>query len=114
MPCTPIALSASRTSSSLNGLTIAVTIFMRPSRSRRRHGPLRGPCPVGLHRFAQRDDQAALVGVAPDVLLVGADSPTTDRETLAEVVRDAELVVGVVDRPLVGAGTEERVVRIAL
>ncbi len=28
MPCTPIALRASRTSSSLNGLTMAVTIFM--------------------------------------------------------------------------------------
>jgi hypothetical protein len=32
MPCTPMALRASRTSSSLNGLTIAVTIFMVFSR----------------------------------------------------------------------------------
>src|SRR5436853_4963401 len=35
MPCTPIAESASRTSSSLKGLMIAVTSFMRVSVGRR-------------------------------------------------------------------------------
>src|SRR5262245_61337889 len=48
MPCTPIADSASRTSSSLNGLMIAVTSFI---------GSL-------LERLAQRQDERVAAGVA--------------------------------------------------
>src|ERR1019366_6875157 len=75
-PCTPIALRASRTSSSLNGLTIAVTIFMvalprknvekRPVSCSRHAGR-------GLQGLADRDDGARLVDVAPDAPLRRAD-----------------------------------------
>src|SRR6186713_71334 len=56
MPCTPMALRASRTSSSLNGLTMAVTIFMVISRG----------CDGGLEGFLDADHQAGLA----DVLVV--------------------------------------------
>src|SRR5882762_9524314 len=59
-PCTPMALRASRTSSSLNGLTMAVTIFMVISRlSERSEGLLDG------------EDQAALAQILASRRRVG-------------------------------------------
>src|SRR5690242_20721054 len=100
MPCTPIAESASRTSSSLNGLMIAATSFI---------GFLLG-WRVVLERPCDKRDQAvlapvpALVGVV-GLLGIGALVVRAGRESAAEVVRGAELPHGV---------AEERVVLVVL
>src|SRR5262245_25852482 len=89
MPCTPIALSASRTSSSLNGLTIAVTIFMSLL--------LRKWVSEGLaHRQHQRAAGDVLVGERGRTAreaAVGVDVARAQGPTL-QVVGDAELPVG--------------------
>src|SRR5512143_1754073 len=93
MPCTPIALSASRTSSSLNGLTIAVTIFMAlllddglsEALAHRQHERAVGDVLVLERRGAERE------------AAIGVDVARTQRPAL-EVVGDAELPVG--DRAL--------------
>src|SRR5437762_2985252 len=106
MPCTPIAESASRTSSSLKGLMIAVTSFMRVSSGRRMGGR-----PVGSERFSDRKDDGvaagisdagtARVGEAIDLsssavaLRVGSDIRGAEHPA-AHVLRHAELPVVVV------------------
>src|SRR5512137_624014 len=92
MPCTPTADSASRTSSSLNGLMIAVISFMDV-----------GSRECKSERLADRDDHAALAGAVrvlghrEPVLLAGGDQRRTrDPARTGDVVRHAELVV--VDR----------------
>src|SRR4051812_16806933 len=121
MPCTPMALRASRTSSSLNGLTIAVTIFMvepfwavvwqvRPRAALAAHGRWNSEA------LRQRDDEARLVYVAVEVLLGRADDRRGDRHAAAgdraQVVRGAELVVGVV-RHADGVLQVARITRVA-
>src|SRR4051812_3770737 len=81
MPCTPIAESASRTSSSLNGLMIAVTSFMLFSRPLRRSELIRheGDEPVlGPVLAIDRVERAFRVGAL--VVSPGVDA-------VAEVVR---------------------------
>src|SRR5256885_16410271 len=58
MPCTPIAESASRTSSSLKGLMIAVTSFMRVSIGRRSRAAR-----LASEGFADRQDDRGATGV---------------------------------------------------
>src|SRR3954469_10475903 len=94
MPCTPMAESASRTSSSLNGLMMAVTSFMVPS-------PVIGPAsPAGVRvrseRVCDEGDQAVLAPVLPLVgpqraVGVGALVVRAGVEAAPEVVRRAEL-----------------------
>src|SRR5437868_4296314 len=103
MPCTPIAESASRTSSSLNGLMIAVTSFMRVSIGRRLRAAR-----LASEGFADRKHDRRLAGVvdasvrfehavrfARLALGVGtnegcAENPSTD------VLRCAQLVIRVI------------------
>src|SRR5687768_13164510 len=101
MPCTPMAESASRTSSSLNGLMIAVTSFMSSPLAR-----------CASERIADEADQPALGPFLPQerevlrvgvgVLVVPARSPA-----VADVVGGAELPDGVVEvavvEPVLGA-----------
>src|SRR5881628_1422839 len=94
MPCTPMAESASRTSSSLNGLMMAVTSFMVPS-------PVIGPVfparvRVRSERVVDEGDQAVLAPVLPLVgperaVGVGALVVRAGVEAAAEVVGRAEL-----------------------
>src|SRR5262245_40533746 len=89
MPWTPIALSASRTSSSLNGLTIAVTIFMAllllgglsEALAHRQHE--RAACNVLVVDRRRPAGEAA----------VGVDVGRAERPAL-EVIGDADLPVG--------------------
>src|SRR4051812_17217360 len=94
-PCTPMALRASRTSSSLNGLTMAVTIFMVISR-------LLGEGSEGL---LDSEDQAAASQVLARgrrvgehcgriVLGVGADDGAAPGEA-GGVLAHGERIVGV-------------------
>src|SRR5688572_31105624 len=94
MPCTPIAESASRTSSSLNGLMIAVTSFMSFSSSE-----------------AVRDerDQALLAPVlafegVERALRIGALHVRAGVEALAEVVGGTQLPHRVREVVVVHAG----------
>src|SRR5512143_3915006 len=87
MPCTPTADSASRTSSSLNGLMIAVISFM-------------GTVPVRSERFRDGDDDAGLAGTVDEVrlgeqVLFGSadDGSACDPAGGRDVVSDAEFVV---------------------
>src|SRR5512145_1849928 len=87
MPCTPTADSASRTSSSLNGLMMAVTSFME------------GPC-VRSEGFGHRHDDAGLarafgqIRFEEQVLLAGADDrEAADPAGAGDVVGHADLVV---------------------
>src|SRR6476660_1006520 len=93
MPCTPMSESASRTSSSLKGLMMAVTIFILGSSG---NGRMPRPLRLGLQGFGERDDHARLVHVAEEGLLVGADDSGTQCEAAAEVVHAADAVVHVV------------------
>src|SRR5471032_2378004 len=72
MPCTPIVERASRTSSSLNGLMMAVTNFMEFLLEMKGGGAAAWAAPCSLERLAERDDGARLVHVAEEGLLVGA------------------------------------------
>src|SRR5438132_3446210 len=92
MPCTPIADKASRTSSSLNGLMIAVTSFMVSLRS---------------ERVRHEADEARLAPVlALDgveiVVRVGALEIGARVEAAAEVPRRATLPHGVRELAVVG------------
>src|SRR5687768_16104966 len=94
MPCTPIAERASRTSSSLNGLMMAVTSFM--------------VSPVGLRseRPGDEGDQAVVApvlalegeveGIGVRALVIGAC-----REPVAEVVGGADLPHRVIELAVV-------------
>src|SRR5204862_7751098 len=96
MPCTPIAERASRTSSSLNGLMIAVTSFIFPLLWRGRRRPL---VRAVLERVAHEGDQPPLV---PVLALDGVELLLRVRilvvragvEAGAEVVGGAELPHG--------------------
>src|SRR4051812_45086757 len=121
MPCTPMPESASRTSSSLNGLMIAVTSFIRVSVGK---APLlAAPSVLALERLADGKDDRALAGVlgrrgarervakavhawirrVAASLGVAADQRGAEQPA-AQVLRDAELVVGVVAPADVRAG----------
>src|SRR6185295_14117913 len=105
IPCTPIADSASRTSSSLNGLMIAVTSFTRVSLEKAPDLATRRPSCLDLERLADGQDYCAGTGilvplgaarVVPVVLGVGVDVRGAENPA-AHVVRDAELPVVVVE-----------------
>src|SRR5947209_4595130 len=97
MPCTPIAESASRTSSNLNGLMIAVTSFIcspSPLSSERirdeRHEPVARPV-LAVHRV----ERALRIGA----LVVGACV-----DVVAEVIGRARLPHRVRELVVVEAG----------
>src|SRR5687767_3536101 len=90
MPCTPMADRASRTSSSLNGLMMAVISFMFLSRGVRSERPgdeahRASPAPVLAL-------EGEVLGIGVGVLVVAAGG-----EAVAEVPRGAELPDGVVE-----------------
>src|SRR5688572_12547175 len=90
MPCTPIAERASRTSSSLKGLMMAVTSFMGVSsglRSERPGDEADGATPAPVLAL---EGEVLRVGVG--VLVVAAG-----REAVAEVVGGAQLPYGVIE-----------------
>src|SRR5215510_1002787 len=111
MPCTPMADNASRTSSSLNGLMMAVTSFMKnPLALSWRAEPRRTRYPrTPLERLADRQHQtgragladlrsgtAALVARVPVLLVgVGADDARAEQPS-REVVDRADLEVEVI------------------
>src|ERR1700712_5226996 len=90
MPCTPIPERASRTSSSLNALMIAVTSFMM--------APLET---AGSEAVLRADHQAGPAGELAGggeverSLGVGADHRGGQRESAAHVLADRERVIGV-------------------
>src|SRR5687767_345920 len=95
IPCTPIADSASRTSSSLNGLMIAVSSFMalllEGLHYRKHHGRLAGIPELG----AVAVGEAIELGHAAVALRVGIHVCRAQHPA-AQVVGDAELPVVVV------------------
>src|SRR5687767_14208356 len=97
MPCTPIAESASRTSSSLNGLMMAVTSFMAVSGGLR---SLEGPGDE-----ADRASAAPVLALEGEVLGIGVGVlvVAAGGEAVAEVVGGAELTDGVVEVAVVEA-----------
>src|SRR5688572_2042776 len=117
MPCTPIAESASRTSSSLNGLMTAVTSFMcspfaaagvatgcRPYAGsecladRQHHGALAGVPglvdAVGIGQVDAAVAEAVKLALAAIALGVGIDVGRTQHPAV-DVLRHADLPVGV-------------------
>src|SRR5688572_16096025 len=94
MPCTPMAESASRTSSSLNGLMMAVTSFMWVSP---RFADSEGP--------GDESDQSLL---APVLALVGIERFLGIGAL--EVAADGPAVAEVVDRARLPHHVRERVV----
>src|SRR3989454_1871779 len=108
IPCTPMADSASRTSSSLNGLMMAVTsfIFQVSSRGFDRVAAMAAALRSGLQGFGQGHDQSAFVdGFAAGVhrrrveeagLLVSADESARQAQAVTQVVGCAHTVVHVV------------------
>src|SRR6187431_2202657 len=106
MPCTPMAERASRTSSSLNGLMMAVTSFMF------------SPGTCALERPGDEADRASpapvlvlvgeVHGIGVGVLVVAADRPA-----IAEVVGGAELPHGVVVVAVVEAALDAGVALVA-
>src|SRR5450432_2788404 len=82
-PCTPMALRASRTSSSLNGLTIAVTIFIAPpplclTKRAQRTRLEEAALVERSHGLADREDGPGLIDVGAEEVLVEASLAGTD------------------------------------
>src|SRR5688572_25958573 len=97
MPCTPMAERASRTSSSLNGLMMAVTSFMVLSGGAALlEGPGDEADRASLGPLLPEEGEVGGVGVG--VLPIAAGS-----EAVAEVVRGADLPHGVVEVAVVEA-----------
>src|SRR5512142_2334278 len=113
MPCTPMADKASRTSSSLNGLMIAVTIFIFTLLELSGASSPRWPDDL-LERAAQRQHRGALAQVLAQYVVERACAggrvglAVSQRYAVAgtQILGDAQLVVTV---GRIGAGSLERI-----
>src|SRR5690606_26421367 len=97
IPCTPIAESASRTSSSLNGLMMALTIFICAPPSERPADRQHERAVAGLLAVRR---VPGLAGGVPALRRVAANQGRAEHPAM-HVVAEADLVVGVVELAVV-------------